>query len=370
MVLRSSIAAAALCTALLLTSALRESGAVPLSDWHDGIATNYGGAQDGMSPYSPSFGTSQGACGYGLLDKSQYPYWSVAALSLTNSFSVAGPSHACGMCFEIKCVDVGGAFAGRCSKDPNQRSVTVTITDVCPECESDHIDMQALTFNKIAPMEGGRINIQYRRVECTPPEPLKVNIHANVGVGGWLRIAVERAAGYGGISLVQMKGSDSDWMGMNNKYGQAWEVPVTPHLPWDFRFVSDDKQELTALHMIDSSGHVGEVPTGVQFALKVGGGGSRLSMQGDAMGGGSVGGSDMGSATGVATSAAASPSGSNPLVSSASLGASQQGAFTQAYAAGSANKAGSMLAGQSSASSQSYVTTCTQSPHITPAATT
>ena len=40
-------------------------------------------------------------------------------------------------------------------------------------------------------MEGGRINIQYRRVECTPPEPLKVNIHANVGVGGWLRIAVE-----------------------------------------------------------------------------------------------------------------------------------------------------------------------------------
>lgn len=130
---------------------------------------------------------------------------------------------------------------GRCSKDPNQRSVTVTITDVCPECETDHIDMQALTFNKvltrsmspadccacaglhavlcltlraareasrgtkvaasadgqlrgglqIAPMEGGRINIQYRRVECTPPEPLKVNIHANVGVGGWLRIAVE-----------------------------------------------------------------------------------------------------------------------------------------------------------------------------------
>ena len=55
----------------------------------------------------------QGACGYGLLDKSQYPYWSVAALSLTNSFSVAGPAHACGMCFEIKCVDIGGPFAVR-----------------------------------------------------------------------------------------------------------------------------------------------------------------------------------------------------------------------------------------------------------------
>lgn len=38
---------------------------------------------------------------------------------------------------------------GRCSKDPNQRTVTVTITDVCPECATDHIDMQALTFNKV-----------------------------------------------------------------------------------------------------------------------------------------------------------------------------------------------------------------------------
>lgn len=38
---------------------------------------------------------------------------------------------------------------GRCSLDKNQRSVTVTITDSCPECAADHIDMQALTFNKV-----------------------------------------------------------------------------------------------------------------------------------------------------------------------------------------------------------------------------
>ncbi len=83
------IRSVALCAALLGCCA-----AVPLSDWHDGIAvrpasnlsqdmlgvchatplwlrllrggaltpsraaqTNYGGAQDGMSPYTPSFGT-------------------------------------------------------------------------------------------------------------------------------------------------------------------------------------------------------------------------------------------------------------------------------------------------------------------------
>lgn len=58
---------------------------------------------------------------------------------------------------------------------------------LCDKKPITHARMRA----QIAPMEGGRINIQYRRVECTPPEPLKVNIHANVGVGGWLRIAVE-----------------------------------------------------------------------------------------------------------------------------------------------------------------------------------
>ena len=58
---------------------------------------------------------------------------------------------------------------------------------------------------------------------------------------------LQKAAGYGAIRLVQMKGADSDWMGMTNKYGQAWEVPVTPKLPWDFRIVSDDGQEVSYL---------------------------------------------------------------------------------------------------------------------------
>ena len=42
---------------LALVAVLRSASGVPLSDWHDGIATNYGGAQDGMNPYDPSFGT-------------------------------------------------------------------------------------------------------------------------------------------------------------------------------------------------------------------------------------------------------------------------------------------------------------------------
>lgn len=38
---------------------------------------------------------------------------------------------------------------GNCNSDPSARSTTIQITDVCPECEADHIDIQALTFNKV-----------------------------------------------------------------------------------------------------------------------------------------------------------------------------------------------------------------------------
>lgn len=46
----------------------------------------------------------------------------------------------CRMCFEVKCVDVA-PFAGRCAKG-NQVSTIVQITDICPECGADHLDIQ------------------------------------------------------------------------------------------------------------------------------------------------------------------------------------------------------------------------------------
>ena len=67
----------------------------------------------------------------------------------------------CRQCFEIKCLDTA-PFAGRCIKGDNAVSVIVQITDICPECTADHLDIQALTYNKLSPMETGRINIQYR----------------------------------------------------------------------------------------------------------------------------------------------------------------------------------------------------------------
>ena len=39
-------------------------------------------------------------------------------------------------------------------------------------------------------MLNGRIDIKYRRVQCTPPANIDVIIDGNSGTGGWLRLSV------------------------------------------------------------------------------------------------------------------------------------------------------------------------------------
>lgn len=74
--------------------------------------------------------------------------------------------------------------------------MTVMVTDVCPECASttdgsgDHFDLNALSFNLLAPMEKGRIDASYRLVSCKPPSPLKVQVDGSDGAGLWLRLLI------------------------------------------------------------------------------------------------------------------------------------------------------------------------------------
>eukprot|EP00884_Botryococcus_braunii_P007083 jgi/Botrbrau1/16376/Bobra.85_2s0001.1 len=141
------------------------------------------------------------------------------------------------------------------------------ITDACPECGAEHIDIQGLTFNKIAPMKGGRIDIMYRRVECTPPSDMRVVIDNNSGAGAWLRLYVMDVGATGSIRTVQVKGREGSWQGMSNTWGAAWEVSRAPNPPLDLRIVADDSQEVTAFGAISFDGQTGDVITGVQFSM-------------------------------------------------------------------------------------------------------
>ncbi|KAK9916962.1 hypothetical protein WJX75_009263 [Coccomyxa subellipsoidea] len=198
-----------------------------------------------MDPYSPSYGTKDGACGYYQLDKTKWPYWSVGALTPTNFFSKQGPAKACGECFEIWCQP--GSPVGDCNPNPNQRRVTIMISDVCEPCNpggDNQIDLQALTFLKIAPWYGGRINIKYRRVDCTPPSSIKLQLLNVNGDGLWLLMTVQEVAGTGSISHVEVKGYDGDsWVGLSNHWGAAWEIANAPNYPLDIRIVNDKGQE-------------------------------------------------------------------------------------------------------------------------------
>ncbi|KAK9869002.1 hypothetical protein WJX84_008231 [Apatococcus fuscideae] len=216
--------------------------------WRTGIATNYGGAQDGDSPYSPSYGTSIGSCGYGLLDKSQWPYWSVGALSSSNMFYSEGPINGCGQCFEVQCVNSGGQYAGRCNGNGGE-SVTIMVSDSCPECEADHLDLQALTYNQLGPMALGRMDIKYRRVNCKPPVNLMVDVDSSSGEGGWIRMTVKNAAGRASIKGVALKGSgSSSWTDLTNDWvfvqtGARWETGQQPTgSPFDMQVTQDDGQ--------------------------------------------------------------------------------------------------------------------------------
>ncbi|CAK0756698.1 hypothetical protein CVIRNUC_002477 [Coccomyxa viridis] len=212
----------------------------------------------------------QGSCGYGILDKSKWPYWSVGALSTSNIHYGQGPVRGCGECFEVECQQSGGQFAGRCNQDSKARSVTMMISDSCPECEGDHLDIQALTFNKMAPMALGRIDIKYRRVACQVPQNLNVIVDENRGAGGWIRLQVKDAANRGSVKNVQIKGSNSNWQTLNNVWGASWETGQVPATPLDFRIQDDQGIDVTAYSVIKSNGQTGTLPTGVNFQIGTG----------------------------------------------------------------------------------------------------
>jgi Lytic transglycolase/Expansin C-terminal domain len=227
-----------------------------------------GGAPDGMDPYSPSYGTSEGACGYGAISKDNWPYFSTAALSPSNEFFKSGPLQGCGQCYEITC-DAGSS----CKTDSSGKplGVLVQITDKCPECGTDHIDMQALAFAKLADSALGRINIKYRRVECLVPEMVKVQVANFAGNGGWLSLQVTNVGGRGAVKEVYVKSSsagESGWVKMNPTWGATFELSSAPSAPLDVRVVDDSGESVESTGVVSSAGISGKLfDFGKQFKI-------------------------------------------------------------------------------------------------------
>ncbi|PRW45398.1 barwin-like endoglucanase [Chlorella sorokiniana] len=248
-----------------------------ISSWQDGLITHFGGAQDGMDPSSQSFGTKDGACGFGVIPKDKYPYFSTAALSPSNQFFTSDELHGCGQCFQIQCADDRSGVcktdsAGVCKTDSAGKplSIAVMISDKCPECEADHIDVQSLAFAKMADPGIGRIKVQYRRIQCLPPDDMKVSVMDFRSAGGWLRLVITTTGGRAAVKSVAVKGSNSDWQTLTNSWGATWEMPSAPQPPLSFKIVGDDGEEVVADDVIKQSGGISNGANGPRTTFSAG----------------------------------------------------------------------------------------------------
>ena len=223
-----------------------------LSDWRDGYTTFYGGAPDGMSPDSYSFGTKEGSCGYGMLDRGEWPFWAVAGLS------VRVPDHGrtvegCGSCYEIMCDD------DRCYSG---ETVMVVITDKCPECRDGHFDLQARIFEDIAPERVGNFYMKWRQVECTPPGSMIVQLDGLTGT--WMRGRMYHVAGSAEIESVEVAGPDRSWVRMKKTWGASFELNGYINTPMSFR-VTDSSGNTVVSEGSVTDRRTGEFDAGTNF---------------------------------------------------------------------------------------------------------
>jgi len=206
------------------------------------------------------------------LSRSEWPYWSVGALATSNPFHKELPTEACGACFEVECVD-RHPMEGRCNGDPSARSTQIVVTDKCPECAPDHIDLQARVFERIARSPSvGRVAIRFRRVACEPPGDLTIRADAVSG-GGWTRLTAMNVRGAGPVASVVAEGGGRS-VELANTWGAAWETGAAPPLPLSLRLTDERGARIECPDVVPSGGGAGDwQAAGQNFPPWVGEGG-------------------------------------------------------------------------------------------------
>jgi len=232
-----------------------------ITSWRRGYTTFYGGRPDGMNPQTPSFGTLEGSCGYGRLDPDEWPHWKVAGISVRLP-QHRGPVEGCGSCLELECDD------NRCY--PGSR-VQVVVTDKCPECRDDHVDLQALTFEEMAPASVGNFYMRYRQVECTPPGNIQVQV--DQFRDNWIRLRMYRVAGSAEIKEVKVgvrEENDRTWLRMRQTWGATFELTGRLEPPLRLEITDSDGNRVRSRGNVIRSQRAGVYGFGRNFDLDSG----------------------------------------------------------------------------------------------------
>lgn len=232
-----------------------------ITPWRRGYTTYYGGRPDGMNPQTPSFGTLEGSCGYGRLDPNEWPYWKVAGISV-HLPQHRGPLEGCGSCLELECDD------DRCF--PGSR-VQVVVTDKCPECRNDHVDLQALTFEEMAPASVGNFYMRYRQVECTPPGNIQVQLDQYRD--NWIRLRLYKVAGSAEIKEVKVgvrEDNGRTWLRMRKTWGATFELTGRVDPPFRLEITDSDGNSIRSTGNVVRSQQPGVYGFGRNFGITSG----------------------------------------------------------------------------------------------------
>ncbi|KXZ46907.1 hypothetical protein GPECTOR_39g401 [Gonium pectorale] len=301
--LLSSLAAALLlasqCSAELIINPL------PLGNWTNGSALFFGGPTEGQDdPFDMRL--PGGACGYGEMDSKMWPFFHVASISPNSELVRDRPQASCGTCLEVKCTSTDPKVCSSTS------SITVVVTDECPDCAANQLNLHAFAFEQIARLERGSAVIQYRQVRVDG---------FRVVQGGWIRLSLKSVASDAGIVRVELTrslsaatGSNStepvpsvgaknigapnssassndpaeqllldvsapdsewpkdsstnttrQWRPMDNTYGAEWEMSALAAPPYDLRLTDAFGRQVVLAGVIKKAGAVGEFPSLGQF---------------------------------------------------------------------------------------------------------
>ena len=74
--------------------------------------------QSGGNPNQAIYGLSDGACGFGEIPRTSWPFWQVAALGFSNPISQGNlpQKWGCGACLEVTCEGAGEALLPLCTQ--------------------------------------------------------------------------------------------------------------------------------------------------------------------------------------------------------------------------------------------------------------
>ncbi|XP_068656129.1 expansin-A23-like [Aristolochia californica] len=233
-------------TVTIASMALFFAGVFGEGGWETATATFYGDIGGG---------TSGGACGYGDPVKEGY---GVETTALSSSLYNNG--EACGACFEVQCYNTPHWC--------QHGSVHVTATNLCPPggvCSppNKHFDLSEPMFRKIAKIEAGIINVQYRRVPCVKTGGVKFELKGNPS---FLLVLIYNVGGTGDISSVNIKGSKTGWLPMMRNWGENWQINASfLGQSLSFQVKTSDGKMVQSDNVAPSNWQFGQTYEGKQF---------------------------------------------------------------------------------------------------------